>query len=327
MVHCVASKLINDYGIEYKNIKFLSGALPIIENYHLYNRHTRYNNWMTLDCTLVNHFEVRMQKFITSLDFREHNINIINRKRRINRPKIFTFLNGGARIHRLYLFAHIVTNNLLDKGYVSMHTSMEAIKYVRNRLKLEQKILPDLDDLLDKIQLSNISLPLLQTIQPNDNASQHIISNEDLHLFDTSYFSIIGETLFFKRMMLDDSYLYHSHLDGTFITEKTYRAIACQHPFIMVSRPNTLKHLRRFGYKTFSPYIDETYDDIEDDRERLVKIAELVKDLCNKPPSFWRDFVQEIRHITKHNFDVLMNAKPTYFTQKDFIRLKAKSGL
>jgi len=327
LTDCVASKLINVYDFDPKNIKFVSGANPLIENYHLYNRHTRYNNWITLDCTLVNSFEFRMKRYIDSYDFQQHGVNLISRQRNLHRPKIFTFLNGGVRLHRLYLFSYIVSNNLLGKGYVSMHTTTAIINNVRYQMNLEPKKLPTFDDLLDKFQLIDTKIPMLLTIKEDEKNLQHTISSNDLHLFDTSYFSIIGETSFFKRMLMSEGHLYNPHLEGSFLTEKTFRAIACQHPFIMMSRPHTLKHLRRFGYKTFAPYIDETYDDIEDDHERLLKISELVKNLCAKNPSFWRDFVHGTKDIVKHNFEVLMNAKLNCFTYQDFLRTKPTNSV
>ena len=45
-----------------------------------------------------------------------------------------------------------------------------------------------------------------------------------------------------------------------FLSEKTFKPIACYHPFIIVGNKNSLYRLKELGYKTFSPFIDESYD-------------------------------------------------------------------
>ena len=44
-----------------------------------------------------------------------------------------------------------------------------------------------------------------------------------------------------------------------------------------------LKQLHKLGFKTFHPFIDESYDDIEDPIKRYVQIGEEVKRLCSLP--------------------------------------------
>ena len=87
------------------------------------------------------------------------------------------------------------------------------------------------------------------------------ITSDDLKLFASSYFSLIPETYFFENSFLNED-------DSIFFSEKTYNAINLKHPFIMMNRPHSLEKLTELGYKTFHPYIDETYDTLEDPKER-----------------------------------------------------------
>jgi hypothetical protein len=48
------------------------------------------------------------------------------------------------------------------------------------------------------------------------------------------------------------------------LTEKALRPIACGQPFILAATPGSLQYLRSYGFKTFSGYIDETYDTIQE---------------------------------------------------------------
>ena len=57
------------------------------------------------------------------------------------------------------------------------------------------------------------------------------------------------------------------------LTEKSLRPIACAKPFILAGTAGSLDYLRGYGFKTFHPYIDESYDQECDPRKRLDMIA------------------------------------------------------
>jgi hypothetical protein len=56
-------------------------------------------------------------------------------------------------------------------------------------------------------------------------------------------------------------------------TEKTLRAIACGHPFVIANGPGSLAVLKRYGFKTFDPWINEDYDSVQDPELRLDAIV------------------------------------------------------
>ena len=47
-------------------------------------------------------------------------------------------------------------------------------------------------------------------------------------------------------------------------------------PFIVFGEPNTLRAFKDMGYKTYSDWIDESYDSVVDDRLRFEKVVALV---------------------------------------------------
>jgi len=57
------------------------------------------------------------------------------------------------------------------------------------------------------------------------------------------------------------------------LTEKALRPIACKKPFILGATAGSLQYLRDYGFKTFSPYINESYDLIHDPLKRLQAIV------------------------------------------------------
>ena len=85
-------------------------------------------------------------------------------------------------------------------------------------------------------------------------------------------------------------------------TEKTWKPIMNLHPFILVANKHSLKHLRNYGFKTFSPFIDESYDDIDDVEGRIIAIQNEVDRLCKLPIKQLHDWYWSIEDILKHNY-------------------------
>ena len=92
----------------------------------------------------------------------------------------------------------------------------------------------------------------------------------DKKLFADTYMSVISET--------------HSGAHDCnpqfFPTEKTYKAIINCHPFIMLSTQSYLSHLQKQGYKTFAPYVDESYDQEPNAYKRMNLAIDQVEKLC-----------------------------------------------
>ena len=73
--------------------------------------------------------------------------------------------------------------------------------------------------------------------------------------YSSTQLEIVLETLF------DDARIQ--------LTEKSLRPIACGHPFMLASAPGSLEYLRSYGFETFGPYINESYDAVLDPAERM----------------------------------------------------------
>lgn len=65
----------------------------------------------------------------------------------------------------------------------------------------------------------------------------------------------------------------------TFMSEKTFKPIAFEQPFIVWGSPGTLTYLKRSGFETFEHVIDETYDSMVDNNQRLDSIIKLISEL------------------------------------------------
>ena len=87
------------------------------------------------------------------------------------------------------------------------------------------------------------------------------------------------------------------------LTEKTLRPIACGHPFMILGTSGILKYLRRYGFKTFSPLIDESYDDIQDPVERMQAIIDVMKCIAAMSTADKLVLYQQMQTICNYNKD------------------------
>jgi hypothetical protein len=65
----------------------------------------------------------------------------------------------------------------------------------------------------------------------------------------------------------------------THLTEKTFKAIALEMPFVLIASAGSLEYLREYGFQTFADIFDESYDTETDDILRVEKVVRLLKDL------------------------------------------------
>ncbi len=135
---------------------------------------------------------------------------------------------------------------------------------------------------------------------PNDwhhdmgGAWQRYVNTEWL---DTTAFTLIVETY------IDDTATSGFSLtnnDRHFLCEKSYKPLACKHPFVMASTQGNLAYLRSQGFETFPELFDESYDHMPDWRARINRVIELVRDF--DPRSLNDPRVQEKLHHNSARF-------------------------
>lgn len=95
------------------------------------------------------------------------------------------------------------------------------------------------------------------------------------------------------------------------LTEKILRPIACGKPFILVSGKDSLKYLRSYGFKTFGRLIDESYDCIDDPKERLNSIVKTMKSISSLSQQEKNNLFYKMHEIAEYN-------KNWFFSDKFF---------
>ena len=85
--------------------------------------------------------------------------------------------------------------------------------------------------------------------------------------YDSTYFSIVAET---------------ADVGRPFITEKTFKPIAFQHPFMVYASPGHLEYIKSQGFQTFENLFDESYDTMSKDT-RINAIVRNVDNFIRSP--------------------------------------------
>ena len=245
----------------------------------------------------INMMQCHYLEYIARISYPKYDIDY----QIANREKNFLCLNKVHRQHRIDLLELMLREHLInDKCYYSFYDGSNASHDAISRLSEEDY--PNIKNNLDLISTLRLNFDDTR-VNPVD------VRDEDLELFNNSYFSVITETIYHS-----DNYTFPKakcHVSdvesGPFVTEKTVKALALKHPFILATVPNTLPVLRDRGYKTFHPFIDETYDSIEDDDLRLEYIINEVKRLSRLSDSEWLEWTRNIKPIVDHNYEVFFN--------------------
>ncbi len=91
------------------------------------------------------------------------------------------------------------------------------------------------------------------------------------------------------------------------MSEKIWKPIGHCQPFILAAPSKSLQYLKSIGFKTFHPYIDESYDLENNDFSRLLMIMKEVEKFSNKTKEEKDQFLRDVSHICKYNQELFLN--------------------
>jgi hypothetical protein len=214
--------------------------------------------------------------------------------------KKFLNFNRRWRPHRTMLVALLKIKNLLKDSYVSLGQNDQGFHWemvlpqLKHLARPHEKLSKILED--NEKEILNIPPLYLDTERLLENQAD-LVPRTD-YLYADSLVSIVNETNFYTDFMWETA---------RFLSEKTFKPIAKEHPFIIVSVPNMLIKLKELGYKTFHPYIDETYDTILDDNERILKILDEIERISKFTQQEVESFIINVKPICEHNKNILLN--------------------
>jgi len=198
--------------------------------------------------------------------------------------KTFSCLNHlvtADRSYRLALVSDLIDRKLLPHGHVSMSLMNNGVTWEDEINRNKTKLSEDQKKRISKV-LSNMSTPLTVDVEPRGTLSASISDS----IFQSDW-NIVPETIFYYEKL---------HL-----TEKIFKPIVAGRPFILAGAANNLHYLKSYGFKTFSDYINETYDSESDNEKRLGLIVDEVEKICNMSKKHQQEIMLDLQDIVHFN--------------------------
>ena len=189
---------------------------------------------------------------------------------------------AGKRDHRI-LFLYNVFKQHLDHNHISAPRVCvyENIDICQVASKYNN-IYPDIEQVFEQA-----TLPRLFAGEDTQQMSSCWLTN-----FAEAADSLVyvpTETVFFGQRL--------------HITEKTFKAIAMEMPFVLMATAGSLEYMRSYGFQTFGNVFDESYDEETDDRLRVEKVVKLLKDLDELSPKERQQIHQACLPAVEHNYN------------------------
>ena len=213
--------------------------------------------------------------------------------------KTFLCLNNRQRPHRKNLFVLWNLNNLINDSFYTMNNKSGFEQDVDNLYHLrdyvDSNLMARVGVSLEDIDKMEETLPLVLDRCKDVSEMSFLFGQIDTY-YQRSLISVVTETNF--------------EIPDIFNTEKIFKPMIHRHPFILIGPYKTLAKLREMGYQTFSDFWDESYDEIQDPNERLLKIVELCKVISQWSDGEKKRFFYKSMVITNHNYKMITGFYP-----------------
>lgn len=105
--------------------------------------------------------------------------------------------------------------------------------------------------------------------------------------------------------------------DRIHLTEKTLRPLACGHPFMLLNGAGALETIRSYGFKTFQPYINESYDKESAPMKRMDMVLREMRRINSSSEKYQRWIWNGCQEIADFN-------KRLFFDDKFMLRVKTE---
>jgi hypothetical protein len=99
-------------------------------------------------------------------------------------------------------------------------------------------------------------------------------------------------------------------------TEKSLQALANGHLTLIIGNHGVLSLLRRYGFQTFSPWIDESYDEISDLDERLRHCFAQVRRVLSMNEDHFKLLLEQTAEARQHNMQHARQGLATLTTEQ-----------
>lgn len=126
----------------------------------------------------------------------------------------------------------------------------------------------------------------------------------DVTKYLDAYLHVVSETYF------------NESADRKFFSEKIYKPVVFFQPFVLFATSGMIEEFRKLGFRTFSPYIDENYDNIKDDKTRFYSALNSLQKFIDRDEREIKQDMYKMLPIFQHNYDCLIERRTFNFNLK-----------
>jgi hypothetical protein len=204
----------------------------------------------------------------------------------LNRERRFLCFNNMTKPWRtstaLLLSEHAADATLVSHGPLAPNEVAGLFDWMRPWFQ-------DATDLAARLERFAARTPLTLDVETGSIAAREETTFKfDVSLYDRTAMSIVTESEMSSTGQLR-------------LTEKTFKPLAMGHPILLCGNKWSLRRLRELGFRTFSPFVDESYDDIDDGPSRIHQVhAEMLR-LAALSDKDFAEGIASLRDTAVHN--------------------------
>jgi len=203
------------------------------------------------------------------------------------RPYKFLFTNRKVRPHRRYLVHRLHQEGLLDNSLWCNHEEHTTWGH------------PDFNVTYTDATMPIQQLPLGYDPDQLPGWIDGVIVPQQ---FLDTWFTLVSETVF--------------ETDASFRTEKFYKPVLAGHPFLICANSGFYRDLHNLGFRSFGHLIDESFDVIINGKDRMDRLIDSVKWLCQQDLAKFWNTAREVCLYNQHHALELHNSQHHSFTQQ-----------
>ena len=203
--------------------------------------------------------------------------------------KLFLSWNRRYRQHRTILLLMLEDLDVVDRSYISCAKVSDENSSLTFENTIDRATTTDFNFDNNKIDKFVNRLPLVIDGETDINVmcEDHGFTRD---FYSNSLVSIVTETNYEAKECT--------------LTEKSFKPLYNKHPFIIIGAPGALQGLRDLGFKTFSEFWDESYDDESNGRRRFIKIRHQLQKIASWDTVQILHFKHQVKPILEHNYNI-----------------------
>ena len=235
---------------------------------------------------------IKHPEWMYELDFFQHEYQGIDESKHLT--KHFGCFIGRSNAERLIIASHLYDQHK-DKTSLSFHFEPGS-DFHRVHLGLEDIIYYFGTQSLEYRQA--LSLIANAPIKITNETIYPIANKKAINNLTQSYANIfvdvVAETFYTGNVF--------------FLTEKFWRPVANKTPFILQAGQYSLRRLRQLGFRTFSQWWDEGYDE-DPGFQRINEIRKVIDRLSLYSLDQLRAMLIDMQPVLDHNYEIMMQLK------------------